>query len=462
MTPNEILRALMKRLWLVGAGAVIAGVVALVLSLVWPPTYEAEALLLITKLRPSVTLDSGFQTVSEEDIVNLSIQDEQVRRQTLLGLTDSRDLTLQVIDRLGNELLPEQRSVAYFRSVTDASTRGNLVVLAAQGDSPEGAASLANAWAEVYQEQVNLLYGVTTPTYEQIQVEIEAARLEYEAAKSAYEEHLRTSNQAELTRQIDQKKKLLMNLQESYLAAAERQVDDLLQRVNRIDQLLLDAESLEIQLEARAVKNPAEEPSLVTDGEGFALFTLQAVAFSQESAYPTTIEIGQGWPGEAELTTRQAINQLKALVGALEGARTKAEAELDAVSARLLEGEDLLDPGSSGVGLAEVAELQRQINDLEAQEQRVMTEKSDLLDARTLSQERYLTLLRKASEVQILSKLSGAEVRMAASAVPPTNPSFPRPLLSTVLGVLAGGLAGLALVFLLEIWSRSPLAVAKA
>ena len=454
MTVNEILLTLKKRFWLIGAGAVIAGVVALVLSLIWPPTYEAQAVLLITKLRPSVTLDSGFQTVSEEDIVNLSIQDEQVRRQTLLGLTSNRALTLQVLDRLGDGLPPEKRSVGYLQSVTDAKTNGNLIVLTAQADRPEGAASLANAWAEVYQDHVNRLYSVTAPTNEQLEGEIESAQTEYEAAKSAYEEHLRTSPEDELSRQIDQKKQILEDLQAAYLAAAYQRVTDLLARIDRIDQLLLDAESLKAQLETRANENPTGVGSILTDGEGFALFTLQAMAFSQGTTYLTTLEIGQGWPREADLTTGQAIDQTELLIAALGTARATAQAELEGVSSTLLEGKDLLDSGPGDPGTAHVAQLQQEINDLEAKVERVMEEREDLLDARTLAQESYLTLLRTASEVQILSELTGAEVRMAAAAIAPTEPSSPRPLLSTALGVVAGGLAGLALAFGLEMWPR--------
>jgi uncharacterized protein involved in exopolysaccharide biosynthesis len=455
MTLNEILLTLKKRFWLVGAGALIAGVVALVLSLVWPPTYEAEALLLIAKLRPSVTLNSGFQTVSEEDIVNLSIQDDQVRRQTLLGLTSSRDLTLQVVAHLGDTLPPEQRSVGYLNSVTDASTRGNLIVLTARARSPDAAASLANGWAEVYQEHVNRLYGVTTPTYEQVQVEMSSAQIDYETAKRAYEAYLRTSTEDELTRQIDQKTQILADLQATRLAAARQRVAALLARTNQIDQLLLDAQSLQLQLEARSAENLSADDSLLTDGEGFALFTLQAMAFSQGTTYPTTLEIGQGWPREADLTTGQAVDQLELLVGALETVRIATQTETDGVSSSLLEGEDLLDTGAHGAGTAGVTQLQGEINDLQAEVQRVTAEKQDLFDARTLAREAYLTLLRKASEVEILSKLTGAEVRIAANAVPPPSPSFPRPLLSTALGVIAGGLAGLALAFGVELWPRT-------
>ena len=81
MTLTEILQILKKRFWLIVVGALIGGAVAGILSLLWSPTYQARALLLITKLRPTVTLDPRFETVAEEDIVNLSTQDDQVDHQ---------------------------------------------------------------------------------------------------------------------------------------------------------------------------------------------------------------------------------------------------------------------------------------------------------------------------------------------------------------------------------------------
>ena len=101
MTIGEILRVLQRRYWIILVGALIAGLAAALLSFVWPPSYESQALILITKLRPSVTLDARYQTVAEENVVNLSVQEEQVRRQTLVGLATSADLVQEVIDRLG-------------------------------------------------------------------------------------------------------------------------------------------------------------------------------------------------------------------------------------------------------------------------------------------------------------------------------------------------------------------------
>lgn len=111
MTLEAFLHVLQRRYWIILAAIVVTGVVAAVLSFVWPPSYEAQALLLITKLRPSVTLDARYQTVTEENVVNLSVQEEQVRRQTLVALATGDDLVRQVIERMGSDL-PRKSAVA--------------------------------------------------------------------------------------------------------------------------------------------------------------------------------------------------------------------------------------------------------------------------------------------------------------------------------------------------------------
>jgi uncharacterized protein involved in exopolysaccharide biosynthesis len=475
MTMQEILLTLRKRFWLVIAGALIAGAVALVLSLLWPRSYEAEAMLLITKLRPSITLDPRFKTVAEENVVNLSIQDDQVRRQTLVALTESRDLALQVLDVLGDTLSPEERSVAFVRDAKSVNTRGNVLIFVAQAGSPTKAAAIANAWAEVYQEHVNRLYSTTSPTYDQIQAQLESAEASYEDAKIAVEGFIKESPDDELTRQVEQKRQILNDLQAAYLAAARKQVSNLLSRIDTIDRLLLDAQSLKMQLaDPSRTGSPATEA--LTGGEEFALFALEAVAFAQEMVLPVTLEFGAGgsvWrpataaeadsfpsrTGQDAVTAGQAIDQLDHLAQTLETAREVARSEVDSYTSYLLTGEDLLASGPDGADpsrtrAASVEALQAEISTLEAELQRLGMQEQDLIGARTVARESYFTLIRKAAEVQILSQLTGVEVQIAADAQPPENPVFPRPLLATLLGVVAGGLAGLALIFVLEMWPR--------
>ncbi len=448
MSLSEILSVLRKRFWLIVAGAFVAGAVAAAFSLLWPPSYQAEALLLITKLRPEVTLDPRFQTAAEENIVNLSIQDDQVRRQTLVGLTQSPDLMQRVVDQLGNDLAPEEQSISYLEGVTDVSTQGNLIVFEVRAATAAKAATIANAWSTVYSDYVNQVYSLTSPSYEQIQVQLVTAQTSYEAAKTAVEDFQRQSLENELGRQIEQKNKLLGDLQTEQLAAARQRVGNLLSRINQTEQLLLDAQALKTQLAAVQAASP------LTPGEQFSLFSLESQALAPGAAVSITLQLDGSWLVQEDLTAGQAVAELDRLAQTLEASRAAAQAELTARSATLLTGDELLTSGPNDPAAASIQSLQAEINGLQAELTRYQMQKQDLLDNRSVAKDTYLTLQRKAAEVQILSQLVGVEVQVAAEAKVPEEPAFPRPLLTTALGLFAGGLAGLALAFVAEMWPQ--------
>ena len=449
MTFRRLLSILKKRYWLILAGALVAGGVAAILSFLWPPSYQAESLLLITKLRPSVTLDPRFQTVTEENVVNLSVQEEQVRRQTLVALATSPDLAQQVVDRLGSGLAPEVRSRTTLLGMVDVGTDGNLIALSATAGTPAQAVAVANTWASVYAEQVNRLYSATSPGNAEIRAQVQGAQAAYAAAEQALQDHIQVSRENELLRQIEQKQKLISDLQAAYLGAARAQMAQLLERLNRTGRLLLDAQALKAQLAGAPPSDP------LTPGESYALFSVEGLAHAQGEAVVTTLELAAGWQGEAPLTAGQAMAHLDRVVETLKADAGAARSELESLSQTLLSGQELLANGLANGNTAAIEALQAAIGDLQARLEQEQIKKVDLANARDVAQESYLTLVRKATEVQIASQLTGVEVQIASTAQEPEQPVFPRPLPTIVLGLLAGALAGLALIFLIELWPQA-------
>ena len=448
MTLAQFITMVQKRLWLIAAGALIAGVLAAVLSLVWPPSYEANALLLITKLRPVVNFDSRFETAAEENLVNLSIQDDQVRRQTLVGLAQSPDLLLAVLPRLESTLPPEERTLSALRGATDVSTQGNLIVLAARADTAKKAAAIANAWAAVYVQWVNELYSTTAPSVEQIEPQVAGALAVYQTAKAAGEAFERESTEGTLLRQIAQKQQLLSNLQQAELDAARARTDDLLLRLNQIDRLLLNTQILKSFLAGLPGSTP------LTAGQRYALFNLEAAAFSGGTAISVTLGMDIDAVESMTATAGDAVATLDQLLPVLDSLRATTLEQAEAESLALLNSGSLLAITAGGAAAEAVTRLQDEINDLQAQLRQQETTRADLLDAETVAKESYLTLVRKAAEVQVLSQLTGVEVQPAAEAQPPNAPAFPRPVLTIALGLVGGALAGLALAIVLEMWPQ--------
>jgi capsular polysaccharide biosynthesis protein len=448
VTFHDALRILRRRYWLVLLGAVVAAVVAAVLSFFWPPRYEAEAQLLIAKLRPSVTLDPRFETVTEENVVDLSVQEEQVRRQTLVALATNPDIVQQVADRLGGALSSEGLSWSDLVKAVDVGTDGNLITITANAEDPQTAAAIANAWASAFAVHVNRLYSATSPNDVQIQGQVEEALGAYDAANLALEAYIRTSQENELLRQIERKQQIISDLQEAHLTAAREQMDQLLERLNRTDRLVLDAQRLRAQLVSASPSDP------LTPGESFALFSVEGLSHAQLEETAPTLELATGWQGDEPLAAGQAITHLDRVIETLETDSAKTQVELADLSRALLSGQELLTSDLDDRGAAGIAELQTTINDLQATLEQEQTQRTDLTNARDVARESYLTLLRKATEVRIASQLTGVEVQVASTALVPVDPTFPRPLLTIVLGLLAGALAGLVLAFLVELWPR--------
>jgi uncharacterized protein involved in exopolysaccharide biosynthesis len=170
----------------------------------------------------------------------------------------------------------------------------------------------------------------------------------------------------------------------------------------------------------------------------------------QKDTLPLTLELREGWLAGTETTAGETIDKLDHLLTILEATRATAQTKVADLTAALLGGKELLDYGTDGSVGQQIEQLQAEINELEVELQRQRMSKEDLVHEQNVTQENYLTLVRKADEVQILSQLTGVEVQIAATAQPPAKPASPRPLLTTALGIAAGGLAGLALAFLLE------------
>jgi len=474
MTLVDVLVVVQKRLWWILAGALIAGAVAAILVAVVPPSYEATSLLLITKLRSNVTLDSRFQTVAEENVVNLTIQDDQVRRQTLLSLAQSSDVMLQVLDELGGVEGAAEFSLSALKSATSATTEGNLIVLQARADAPATAAAIANAWGSVYTQHVNRLYSAISPTVAEIQQQVDEARTDYEAANTAIEEFEFHSSEGELTRQIEQKERILAGLQEDQLAAARQRVTGLLARLARFDQLLLDIQGLKTQLAG------SSSNTTLSAGQKLALFTLEASAFGADTVSGYTLELSETVIGSEPVTARQAIELLDRLAATVEGAQAEAQRAIESESIALLSRDDLLTygfdsaessaqgggtsnsapedasaqaGGPSAVAVASlISDLQAEINALQAELQGEEATRQDLEDTRAVARESYLTLERKAAETRILAQLTDVEVQVAADARPPVGPATPGVLLVAILGAAGGALAGLALAFVREFW----------
>jgi receptor protein-tyrosine kinase len=134
VSADQLLITLWRRKWIVILTVLVATVATYVVSRGLPKVYEAEA-----------TLFVGNRSDSANDFE--AIQSAQVLARTYAELIQSENVADQVADALpGDQSAAEILDRTSFEPISDTQ----LLVVKAEGDSPEEAADLANTYAETF------------------------------------------------------------------------------------------------------------------------------------------------------------------------------------------------------------------------------------------------------------------------------------------------------------------------
>ena len=137
--------------WIAGA-AVVAGLAALVVSLLMAPTFEATALVIITEPRYEMQLDPRFETA----------EGLPAEHEVFPTLATSDDVLKTVLERYAPVDIDAEDWILHSLSeMVEATSLGDpsLVMLLVSHNSAWDAAAIANTWAEVLAERGNEIYG---------------------------------------------------------------------------------------------------------------------------------------------------------------------------------------------------------------------------------------------------------------------------------------------------------------
>ena len=372
--------------------ALAAALLALALAALAPDRYRAEALLAVA--RPaSVTFDERFSEPEASTV--LPTRAGSLRTDPELARSDA--VALAVREALPEQIDPDIALEALRRRVTvRALAEGTLIGIEASGASPADAAALANAWAEALAARADALYGSG---------EDRAAVL---AAREAAGDDLTAA--AEALAQYDERGRLerLQAEVESLRAALAAE----LAATERGRRLEADLVGLREQVAAGGAP-----------GMAIALARLQLAALSAP---------GSGAGSAAGAGAAAESIELSLPAGAFEAAVTPAE--LDALSAGVR------------AALRQLSNDATQTNDLLARtlaaQTRARAIRSALERAHGLADERYLTLARKADELDLAAAATRPELRLASPAQPsgrlPWGDWLRRALAAALLGAAAG------------------------
>ena len=112
---REYINVIVRRWkWIAGITLVAVITAAVVSFLILPPIYEAKAGVVIVKSKSEVTFEPKYRTLTEEELGSVGI-DVNARRKALEALVRSSSVALEVIDKLGSSLEPEEREVEEHR-----------------------------------------------------------------------------------------------------------------------------------------------------------------------------------------------------------------------------------------------------------------------------------------------------------------------------------------------------------
>lgn len=201
-------------------GAALSVFAAWGLERLSPPTYRANADIIISRIFSEVTLDERVQTLTDDGSGANGLSG---RRSALVQLAESTAIASLVVNDLTGVLPPERLVPGRLLETIDAEVLpgfdsrnpSDLIRITAEADSPEAAALIANTWAVRYVEQINLLFGqVPADVMESVQTELDAALAAYQNAQQELEAFIATSQVEHLTGQIGTKNALRTSILE--------------------------------------------------------------------------------------------------------------------------------------------------------------------------------------------------------------------------------------------------------
>ncbi len=396
------------RYWRLIAGlTVVAAVVAFIVTSLLPRSYQATAIVVVTK--------PLYQFQFAPQIQNLENANTQLLTgKAALDLATSDSLLQQVLDAVGNDLPPKERTLTAIREMIKARTGNDpsIVNLTAENNDPQRVTKIVNTWASLYVRQINDLYGQSSEQLEFFETQSEQARRDVDKADQALIDFQKRNDAAVLQAQLNAKQASLA----SYLGLNES-----------LKLLLQNVLSLQDQLS----RQPASNQS--TLGDDLSALALQVNALNAQSSIPVQLQL----PGTGSLSNRTVGQQaayLADLAKTIEGKQTEVKKQADSLP-------------------TEIKVLQGQIQEANAEGARLTRQ-------RDLAQTVYTTLAQKVGETRIAAQDTSGRVRLASAAAVPDEPAGAKRLTSTALAATLGLFVGVVATFAIE-YFRQPVPAAS-
>ncbi|OZY86251.1 chain-length determining protein [Cellvibrio mixtus] len=421
MNLNSLIGILLARKWAILASCALALVAALAIILLTPKSYTAAIDLLVDSrgLDPisgqsQPTRMTGAYLATQSDIIRSRNVASKVIEQLALG---SSPAMISAARLTGNPESDQRRMLSFLAKglVVIPKRDSSVLSIAFKAQDPTLAAQLADAFAEAY-IYTNLELRIepakqTSQWYNQQLAALRQELIDKQNALSSYqEEHgiLASSDR------LDLESSKLADLSSMLMAAQNERLNS----QSRSDQI---ANTKRGQLETRALDNPQMQ-KLATD-----------LAQAQARLTELATQVGENHPqyrqalSEVGALKQQMNRMLELISGSLQSSVELFQARADQLKAELAQQKEL------------VLQLSRNRNELTLLKQEVDN-----------TQAAYDAALARSVQTRLESQIAATDIAVLNSALVPTQPTSPNPLLITLLATLAGLLFGIAMALCWE------------
>ncbi len=404
------------RFWRLIAGLTVgAAVAAFVVTLFLPPSYQATAMIVVT--RPLYQLQFSPQI---QNLDNANAQ-QLLTGKAALDLATSDSLLQQVIDAVGNDLPPKERTLTAIRETVKAKTGNDpsIVNLTANNSDPQRTTKIANTWASLYVRQINDLYGQSGEQLKFFETQLEQAQRDLDKADQALVDFQKRNDATVLQAQLTAKQDAFAH----YLSLNES-----------LKLLLQNVRSLQDQLS----RQPAGDQSAL--GEDLSALLLQVNALNNAQSnipIPSDISVPSNIPIQLQL----------AGAGSLSNKTVGQQAAYMADLAKTIEAKQTEVKQQAELLPTEIKVLQGRI-------QEAKTEEARLTRQRDLAQSVYTTLAQKVGETRIAAQDTSGRVRLASAAAVPDKPVSAKRLTNTAVAAALGLLVGVMAAFAIEYFKQ--------
>jgi chain length determinant protein EpsF len=421
MNLTTLIGILLARKWVIIATTLAAILAAVTLNLLTPKSFTAATDLLVDGrgLDPisgqsQPTRLTGAYLATQADI----IRSRNVASKVIEALALAENPAMIKAAKLTGEAKSDQRRMLGFLAqglIVTPKRDSSVLTIAFQARNPELAAQLADAFAQAYM-YTNLELRIepakqTTEWYNHQLTGLRNDLIDRQNALSTYqEEHniIATSDRLDLeSAKLEELSSMLIAVQNERLNSQSRS-----------DQI---ANTKRGQLETRALDNPQVQ-KLATD-----------LAQAQSRLTELATQVGENHPqyrqasGEVDTLKRQMNRMLELISGSLQSSVELLKAREDQLKTELARQKDL------------VLQLSRNRNEIN-----LLKQEADNAQAA------YDAALVRAAQSRLESQIAATDVAVLNSALVPSRPTSPKPLMTILLACIAGLMSGIAIALCWE------------